>query len=115
MPNGILHLHLACALLFGWALLRANALWLRIGAALGAVLLLSGAYNFMTLMKPPVPAGWHAGVGIKLLLGLHAITMAVLLARGGVPTEKMQRWRKGALISFALTLAIGLYFSNLAR
>ena len=59
--------------------------------------------------------GTGAELEVVLPLGLHAITMALLLARGAATPEKLARWRKGALISFAVTVAIGFYFSNIAR
>jgi hypothetical protein len=114
MTNGILHLHLLMALIFLVALWRSRGSWPYMAAAVGVILLLSGAYNFMTRMEG-APRFWHMFVGIKILMGLHAITMSFLLARGMAPADKMARWRKGALGSAALALLIGLYLSNFAR
>ena len=114
MTNGILHLHLLMALIFFVALWRSRGSWPYMAAAVGAILLLSGAYNFMTRMEG-APKGWHMFIGIKILLGLHAITMSFLLARGMGDEVKLARWRKGALASAALTMLIGLYFSNFTR
>lgn len=115
MTTGILHLHLALglilfALLFAGKVPRFKAL-----SSITALLVLAtGLFNFMTRMKG-APAGWHAAIGIKLLLGLHVIAIVLLSARGTASGEKLARWRKGALISGALTILVGLYFSNLAR
>jgi hypothetical protein len=114
MTNGILHLHLLMALIFIVALWRSRGSWPVMGAAVGVILLLSGAYNFMTRLEG-APKGWHMFIGIKILLGLHAITMSVLLARGMAAADKLARWRKSALGSAVLALLIGLYFSNIAR
>jgi len=114
MNNGILHLHLLMALIFLVALWRSAGRWPWIAAGTGFILLASGAFNFMTRMANP-PAGWHALIGIKILLGLHAITMAILLARGTADAAKQARWRKGALVSALIAILIGLYFSNIAR
>ena len=42
---------------------------------------------------------------------VHALVASVRRHRA----EKLARWRKGALISGALTILIGLYYSNFAR
>lgn len=102
------------ALIFLVALWRSAGRWPWIAAGTGFILLISGAFNFMTRMTNP-PAGWHALIGIKILLGLHAITMSFLLARGAGDPAKLARWRKGALGSAAIALLIGLYVSNIMR
>ena len=114
MANGILYLHLLMALIFLLALWKATPHWSRMGAGVGVLLIITGVFNFMTRMTG-APTGWHAGIGIKILLALHAITMSVLLARGTASPEKRARWRKGALISALAAILIGLYFSNVAR
>jgi len=114
MNDAILYLHLALAVLIFVLLLKGGLQRWR-GAAVGAAVLvvLTGAYNFMTQMKG-APPGWHAWIGIKILLALHVIAMVLLLARGGDPAKE-RRWRLGALVSAAVTMGIGLYFSNFAR
>jgi len=115
MTTGILHLHLALGLVLFALLLAGRVPRLRAVSAVTALLVLAtGFYNFMTQMKG-APPGWHAGIGIKLLLGLHVIAIVLLSARGTASAEKLARWRKGALVSGALTIVIGLYFSNFAR
>jgi hypothetical protein len=115
MTTGILHLHLALGLLLFALLLAGKVPRLRALSAITALLVLAtGLFNFMTQMKG-APAGWHAGIGIKLLLGLHVIAIVLLSARGTASAEKLAKWRKGALISGAVTILIGLYFSNFAR
>lgn len=114
MNDVLLYLHLVLAVLI-LALLAASRVRIWRGVAVTAALLLAatGAHNFMTRMKSP-PPGWHAMIGIKILLALHVIAMIFLLARGGSP-ERERRWRLGALISAAVTMGIGLYYSNFAR
>lgn len=114
MNDALLYLHLVLAVLI-LALLAASRVRRWRGAAITAALLLvvTGAHNFMTRMKSP-PPGWHALIGIKILLALHVIAMVFLLARGGSPVQE-RRWRLGALISAAVTMGIGLYYSNFAR
>jgi hypothetical protein len=114
MATGILHLHLLLALIFFIALWRGGAVWGRMAAALGILLALTGAFNFMTRMAG-APAGWPGFIGVKLLLGLHAIAVALLLLRSGVGAAKVARMKKGALISGALALLIGLYLGNFTR
>lgn len=108
MATGILHLHLLLGLIFLVAVWKATGVWARMAAAVGAMLLLTGLYNFMTRM-PGAPSGWHIVVGIKILAGLHAITLAFLLARGG-DAARLARWRKSALGSGAFAAAVGLYY-----
>lgn len=115
MTNALLHTHLLLgAFLLAVLVMNKVKTW-RLGvlaASLG--LLITGGFNFMTRMAG-APAGWHAFIGIKLLLALHVIAMCVMIARGTAGPEKEARWRKGALVSCALVVIIGLYFSNFAR
>lgn len=114
MNEALLYLHLALSVLILALLISSRVRrWRGLAVAAALLLLATGAHNFATRMQLP-PPGWHALVGIKTLLGLHVIAMVLLLARGGAP-EKERRWRLGALITAAVTMGIGLYYSNLAR
>ncbi len=115
MTNAVLHLHLALGLLL-LGFIAANRVRKFRGLAVTAALLaaLTGAFNFMMRMKD-APAGWHAFIGIKILLALHVIAMVFLIARGTASPEKEARYRKGALASAAAVTLIGLYYSNFAR
>lgn len=108
MATGILHLHLLLALIFLIAVAKASGVWAKMAAAVGALLLLSGLYNFMTRM-PGAPAGWHIVIGVKILAGLHAITLAFLIAFGA-DAVKIARWRKSALGSAFFASGVGLYY-----
>ncbi len=115
MNDAVLYFHLILAI-FLWIALAANKVrpWRAATTSAAALLVLTGAFNFMTRMKG-APAGWHALIGIKILLALHAIAMIFLIARGTAGPEKEARWRKGALGSATLAALIGLYYSNIAR
>jgi hypothetical protein len=81
---------------------------LRGALAGGAILsLATGAHNFMTGMKD-APEGWHAVAGIKILLAMHAVAVALLAARGGLAAGRRARMAKGALVSLAITAVLGL-------
>jgi|GEM_PF-1749636 len=115
MSTGILHLHLALAIfLFVLSLAGRIARYRGLSASLALLLLGTGVYNFMTRLAS-APPGWHMWIGIKTLLALHVLAIVLLSVRGGASPEKLARWRKGALISAVVTIAIGLYFSNFAR
>jgi len=115
MNTVLLHTHLALGafLLLALAIDKVKA-W-RLGVMAAALLLvITGAFNFMDRMTG-APGGWHAFIGIKILLALHVISMCVLIARGTAGPEKEARWRKSALGSATIVVLIGLYFSNFAR
>lgn len=114
MNDAPLYLHLVLAVLILALVLASRVRRWRAAAVAAALLLaLTGAHNFMTRMKSP-PPGWHALIGIKILLALHVMAMVFLLARGG-SAEQERRWRRGAILSAAVTMIIGLYYSNFAR
>lgn len=114
MTIAIIALHYAGALALLLGLLRALkadsalsglARGLLAGGAL--VMLATGAHNFMAGMKD-APKGWHAVAGIKVLLALHVVAIALLAARGGMEAGRRVRMAKGALISFAVVFVLGL-------
>jgi hypothetical protein len=114
MGDLLLYIHLAAAvLLFGLILADKVKEFRGLAIAASLLLLLTGAHNFMTRMVD-APKGWHALVGIKLLLALHVIAIVFLMARGAAP-EKLARWRKSILVTGTLVMLIGLYYSNFAR
>lgn len=63
----------------------ASKIWLLAGA-----LVLSGLYNFLT--KASYPPHYHMIFGIKFLLALHVLSMAVLLTRPNIDDAKRRRW-----------------------
>jgi hypothetical protein len=114
MGDILLYIHLALAvLLFALILFNRVKQFRSIAVTASILLLLTGAHNFMTRMAD-APKGWHAFVGIKLLLALHVIAIVFLIARGAT-AEKEARWRKSILITGTLVMLIGLYYSNFAR
>lgn len=114
MADFLLYLHLTLALiLYGLILFGSVKQWRGLAVTASLLLLLTGAHNFMTRMAG-APKGWHAFIGIKMLLALHVIAVVFLLARGGTP-EKEARWRKSILATGALVMLIGIYYSNFGR
>jgi hypothetical protein len=114
MSTAILYVHLLLAAIFLLALWKGSGAWARAGAMAGLLLLLTGIYNFVTRMEAP-PPGWHAGIGVKVLLALHAIAVAFLLARNGGDPLLRARRRRIALVTATAAALIGLYFSNFAK
>jgi len=114
MGEILLYTHLALAFaLFGLILFNRVKQFRGLAVVAAILLLLTGAHNFMTRMVG-APQGWHAAIGIKMLLALHVIAVVFLMARGGTP-EKEARWRKSIIASGTVVMLIGLYFSNFAR
>jgi hypothetical protein len=83
--------------------------WLTTGAV---VLVLSGAWQFMLRMQD-APKGWHAGIGIKILLALHVIAVSLLLGRAGMDGDKRARMARGAVISGWVVVLVGAFLHNL--
>lgn len=110
MPGTILYLHLLLAVMLLYSLYRRQP---RLGAIAALLLVLTGGYNFMVRVSG-APHIWHAGMGVKILLALHAATVSLLLARGA-EAARLNRWRRSALLTSVLAAAIGIYFSNFAR
>ena len=72
-----------------------------------AGLLGSGLYNFLT--KTSFPAGYHMWFGIKMLLALHIVAVAFLLARATGDAAKRARWMRGVAASGLAIIAISAY------
>ncbi len=83
--------------------------WLTAGAV---VLVLSGAWQFMLRMQD-APKGWHAGIGIKILLALHVLAISLLLGGEGMEPAKRARLARGAVISGWLVVLVGAFLHNL--
>ncbi len=114
MNTGVLIVHLLLGLLL-ILLILGNRTKKRKALTLAAVLLivLSGAYNFMTRMAAP-PKGWHMFIGIKILLALHVLAMALVMMKE-LPEDKAKKLKRGALLSGLVVMAIGVWFSNFAK
>lgn len=72
----------------------------------------SGLFNFLT--KKTVPQGYHMVFGIKMLLALHVVAVAVMLGRPGVAAEKRGRWTFGIALSGLVILLLSAYLRSLA-
>ena len=83
--------------------------WLTAGAI---VLVLSGAWQFILRMHD-APKGWHAGIGIKILLALHVLAVSLMLGREGMDQAKRARLARGAVISGWLVVLAGAFLHNL--
>jgi hypothetical protein len=59
------------------------------------------------------PRGWHILIGIKILLGLHVIAVALLVGREGVDEAKRARMARGAVISGWIVVLLGAVLHNL--
>jgi uncharacterized membrane protein len=73
--------------------------WLAIIALIG-----SGTYNLLN--KPMIVAGYHMWFGIKMLLALHIVAVAVLMGKPGVDFPKRSRWMFGVAISGLVTILL---------
>ena len=70
-------------------------------------ILVSGVYNYLT--KTSYPSGYHMWMGIKLLLVLHVLSVAVLYALPGANNAKRSRWATGIVISGLCIILISGY------
>lgn len=76
-----------------------------IAAVLG--LLVSGLYNFMT--KGAFPPGYHMWFGIKMLLALHVMAVAILAAKDNLTDARRARMASGLVYSALAIFAISSY------
>ncbi len=80
---------------------------------LSALLAISGLYNF--LLKAHTPKPYHMLFGIKVLLALHVMAIAILLGREGTPEAKSKRWLTGVVASGLAITAISAVLRHLSR
>ncbi len=71
---------------------------------LTAGLLVSGTYNYLT--KSSFPPHYHMWFGIKMLLVLHVLSMAILLTRRNVEDYKRRRWMTNIQYSGLLVILV---------
>jgi uncharacterized membrane protein (UPF0136 family) len=65
----------------------------------------AGLYNFLT--KPsPLPHYYHMVFGIKVLLAMHIIAVALIMGRPGASPDKVKRWLTGMSISGLVVLLL---------
>ena len=57
----------------------------------------AGLYNFLT--KSSYPPGYHMVFGIKFLLALHIIAVAMIMGKPGLDAAKVKRLLTGVSIS----------------
>ncbi len=75
-------------------------------------LVCSGLFNFFN--KKVIPPGYHMVFGIKVLLALHVIAVAILLGRPGVAAIKRSRWNYGIVVSGLAVLLLSAYLRSLS-
>lgn len=80
---------------------------------LSALILISGLYNF--LLKTSTPKPYHMLFGIKFLLALHVMAIALLLGRAGTPESKATRWLTGVTVSGIAITLISAYLRRLSQ
>lgn len=82
-----------------------------VGAALAIVV--SGLYQYVARMGH-APAGYHMWAGIKILVALHVLAVALLLARGAMDEARQARLLRGAVVSGFVVVLLGAYLRWLA-
>ena len=70
-------------------------------------ILVSGVYNYLT--KTSYPPGYHMWMGIKLLLVLHVVSVALLSVLPGASDAKRTRWATGIVLSGLCIILISGY------
>lgn len=80
---------------------------------LSALLVISGLYNF--LLKASTPKPYHMVFGIKVLLALHVLAIAMLLGRPNVPEAKTRRWLTGVVISGLVITLLSAFLRRLTQ
>lgn len=79
-----------------------------------ALLLVTGANNFIARMGTGVPKGYHMWFGIKFLLALHILSMVVIVSGPKHTPEKRARLLKGVGASAIAVVLISVYLGYLA-
>jgi uncharacterized membrane protein len=64
----------------------------------------SGLYNYLT--KAAYPPHYHMWIGIKFLLVLHVVAVAILYSLPSSAPNKRKRWLSGMAISGLIIIAI---------
>src|SRR5690348_13493225 len=78
--------------------------WRPVATAAVVVGFLSGLYTLLN--KAYTPPGYHMFFGIKFLLALHVMAVAIVLGRQGVTIEKRKRLLTGTSITGVCIVAI---------
>jgi hypothetical protein len=112
----VLHLGSVIVLVGGLLYVRsaglAPALAFRGVAWLSAAFILgSGLYNLLTKVNPP--AGYHMWFGIKFLLALHVLGVALALFRGTADVAKAKRLITGVAVSATAIVIISAYLRQI--
>jgi uncharacterized membrane protein len=126
-------IHILCAIIIGGGLFYMRSVlspagveacyadrrsaWARWVAAASFLLLVSGLFNFMTIMEDyreageKLPASYHMLFGLKFLLGLFVMFLAAILAGKTAAADRfranMRRWLNVAWTSVIAIVVIG--------
>jgi hypothetical protein len=78
-----------------------------------ALLVITGANNFIARIGTGVPKGYHMWFGIKFLLALHILSMAIIVSGPQHTPEKRARLLKGVGASAIAVVLISVYLNYL--
>lgn len=78
-----------------------------------ALLILTGANNFIARMGTGVPKGYHMWFGIKFLLALHILSMVFIVSGPQHTPEKRARLLKGVGVSAFVVVMVSVYLNYL--
>ena len=81
--------------------------WRPISIVAVVLAFLSGMYTLLN--KIATPPGYHMWFGIKFLLALHVMAVAILLGRAGLTIEKRKRMLTGTAITGVCIVAISAW------
>lgn len=77
--------------------------------------LATGLLNFFTRIGEGVAKGYHMWFGVKFLLALHVISIAVIAAGANQTPEKRTSLLKGAAWSGAAVIILGVFLKTFAK
>jgi uncharacterized membrane protein SirB2 len=74
----------------------------------------SGFWNFFMRIQEGVPKAYHTWFGVKFLLALHILSIAVIAASPKISEEKRTRQLKFAAITGIGVIFLGIYLGAIA-
>ncbi|MEZ5354236.1 MAG: hypothetical protein R2762_16485 [Bryobacteraceae bacterium] len=89
------------------------ASWRKVVLPAAVLAVLSGLYNLMA--KGATPPGYHAIFGVKVLLALHVLGVAVVAANPAMPAAKRKRLLGGVVASGFVIVLLSAHLRWLSR